>query len=83
MYPVIPTRGTHILQPQLIMETVSFIYGAFHLKLHCKNVAYFSTHAFSSKFYKVSSIIIFNGQSSNHQKLLKNISWCFDVIGNP
>ena len=71
MYPVILIRGTHILLPKLIMQTVSFIYGAFHLKLLCNNVVYFSTHAFSSKFYKVSSIIIFNGRRSNHQKLLK------------
>ena len=32
---------------------------------------YFFTHAFSSKFFQVSSIIIFNGWWPNHQKLLK------------
>jgi len=71
MYLVTPTKGTHILLPQLIMQIVSFIHGAFHLKLLCGNTIYFSAHTFSSKFFQVSSIIIFNGRRSNHQKLLK------------
>jgi len=71
MYPITPIRGTHILVPQLIIQIASFIPNGFHLKLFCGTVTYFSNHTSSSRFFQVSSIIIFNGRRSNQQKLLK------------
>lgn len=71
MYLITPIRGTHILLPQLIIQTASFIHDGFHLKLFCGTVTYFSTHASSFRFFQVSSIIIFNGRRLNHKKLLK------------
>ena len=71
MYPVISIRGTHILLPQLIVQMTLFIHGAFHLKLLCGNMKYLSIYAFSSQFFQVLSMVIFNGLRSNHQKLLK------------
>ena len=59
------------LLPQLIIQDVSFIQGPFHLKLLFGNAIYFSTHVFSSRFFQVSPIMIFNGRRSSHQKLLK------------
>jgi hypothetical protein len=53
MYPIIPIRETHILLPQLIIQTMLLIQGAFHMKLICGNATYFSTHGSSSKFFQV------------------------------
>jgi len=71
MYPVISIRGTHILLPQLIVQMMLFIHGAFHLKVLCGNMEYLFIYAFSSQLFLVSSMVIFNGLRSNHQKLLK------------
>jgi len=71
MYPTTQIKRTFILLSELIKQTALFIHRAFHLKFLYGNAVCLSINAFSSKFFQASSIVIFNGRSSNHQKLLK------------